>query len=428
MASEKKIFIVDGTRTPFLKAKGPRGPFTASDLAVQAGRDLLSRQPFSPTEIGEVVLGCMLPSENEANIARIVALRLGCGKKVPAYTVQRNCASGMQSIDSAIKDIQLGRHDLVLAGGCEAMSHSPLLFRPEMVNWFARYMRAKTVGAKLQSISHIRPHYFKPIIALLCGLSDPLYGINMGQTAELLAHQFNVTREEMDAFAVQSQLRLAQAQKDQVLTEISTLYDHAGHFYDHDDGVRPNSTIELLAKLKPNFDRKFGRVTPANSSQITDGAAMLLLASEEAVKKHKLSVMGHIADTHWAATSPEVMGLGPVMSSVPLMQRNKLKLDDIDYWEINEAFAAQVLACLNAFDSQDFCKEHFGMTEPVGMIDQARLNVEGGAIGVGHPIGATGARIVLHLLHVLKRNKAKRGIATLCIGGGQGGAMLVETA
>lgn len=420
------VYVVDGARTPFLKMRSQQGHFSAADLAVYAGRELLSRLPIDPTEIGEVIVGCVMPSENEANIGRIVALRLGCGKAVPGWTVQRNCASGMQSLDSAVKDIQLGRHDLVLAGGTEAMSRAPLILRPEMVNWMARLRRGKTLFSKLQTFSQFRFQYLSPIVALLKGLSDPLVGLNMGQTAEILAHQFKITREEMDQFSLHSHQRLAKAQDQGFLSEIVTLFDETGRFYSGDDGLRRDSSMEKLAKLQPYFDRKFGRVTAGNSSQITDGAAMLLLASEDAVKRHQLPVLGRIVDTQWAALGPEVMGLGPVMAATPMLQRHQLDLSSVDYWEINEAFAAQVLACVRAWESHEFCQAHFGMKEALGALDLARLNVDGGAIALGHPVGASGARIVLHTLHVLARHHAKRGVASICIGGGQGGAMLLE--
>lgn len=424
---DRTVYIVDGARTPLLKAKIERGPFSASDLAVSAGRALLTQYSFSPTAIDEVVVGCMMPSEDEANIARLIALRLGCGNKVPAWTVQRNCASGMQALDCAVKDIASGRANLVLAGGTETMSRAPLLFRPAMINWLGRLNAAKSFGAKAKTFAQFRLGFLTPIIALLHGLSDPLCGMNMGQTAELLAYQFGITRADMDTFAVNSQQKAAMAQEKKHFYGLTTLYDGAGKFYNTDEGVRRDTTVEKLGKLKPVFDRPYGMVTAGNSSQVTDGAALLLLASEEAVMTHKLPVMGKIVDTEWAALAPEVMGLGPSFSSAPLLKKYNLALSDIDFWEINEAFAAQVLACTQSFESEKFCREQLGLEGALGTIDPARINVDGGAIALGHPVGATGARIVLQLLHTLKREKAKRGIATLCIGGGQGGAMLVET-
>jgi len=422
----KPVYIVDGSRTPFLKAQGKPGNFAAVDLALGCARPLLARQTFSAEQLDEVIVGCVMPGPDEANIARVIALRLGCGKKVPAWTVQRNCASGMQALDSAAKDIALGRANLVLAGGVEAMSHAPVLLNNEMVAWLGQLAMSKKPMDKLKTFAALRPRHLKPIIGLLRGLTDPVVGLSMGQTAENIAHRFKIDRLTMDTYAVQSHQRLAAAQEAGILDEIEALYDQKGHAYLNDDGVRTDSSIERLAKLRPVFDRQFGNVTAGNSAQITDGAAMLLLASEEAVKEFKLPVMGKLIDSHWAGLEPAQMGLGPVHAITPLLTRNDFSLKDIDYWEINEAFAAQVLACLAAWQDEEYCKEELGLESALGKLDQNKLNLDGGGVSLGHPVGASGARIVLHLLHVLKRKKAKRGIASLCIGGGQGGAMLIE--
>lgn len=422
----RPVYIVDGSRTPQLKAKGKPGPFSAANLAIGCARPLLARQPFEPSDLDEVILGCVMPGPDEANIGRVVALRLGCGKHVPAWTVQRNCASGMQALDSAAKDISLGRAELVLAGGVEAMSHAPVLLNEQMVAWLGSWMAAKNWISRAKTLAQIRPQYLKPIIALLRGLTDPVVGLNMGQTAEVLAHRFGITRSEMDTFALRSHERLAAAQDNGHLTEIEPLYDTRGNYYLHDDGLRCDSTLEQLAKLHPVFDKPFGNVTAGNSAQVTDGAAMLLLASDKAIEQYDLSVMGQIMDTEWAGLEPAQMGLGPVHAVPPLLKRNKLKLPDIEFWEINEAFAAQVLACLKAWQDKNYCKTELRLTSALGEMDQSRLNVDGGGVSLGHPVGASGARIVLHLLHVLQRHNASTGIATLCIGGGQGGAMLIK--
>lgn len=422
----RPVFIVDGSRTPFLKARGKPGPFHAADLALGAARPLLARQPFEPTELDEVVVGCVMQGPDEANIARVIALRLGCGERVPAYTVQRNCASGMQALDSAAKDIALGRAELVLAGGVESMSHAPLLLREEMVSWLGDWYAAKGVGPRLRTLGKLRPGHLKPVIGLLRGLTDPVVGLNMGQTAEVLAQRFGIDREQMDAFALRSHQRLAEAQDTGRLGEIEPLYGRDGNAYQADDGLRRDSDLTGLAKLKPAFDKPFGKVTAGNSAQISDGAAMLLLASEVAVKRHDLPVLGRLVDSQWAGLDPAQMGLGPVHASTPLLQRHRLGLDEIDYWEINEAFAAQVLACLAAWRDPGYCRDQLGLSGAFGELDEARLNVDGGGISLGHPVGASGARITLHLLHVLQRTGTKRGIASLCIGGGQGGALLLE--
>jgi acetyl-CoA C-acetyltransferase len=422
----RRVYVVDGARTPFLKAQKGPGPFTGSDLAVHAGQPLLLRQPFTPDAFDEVIVGAALPSADEANIARVVSLRLGCGEKVPAWTVMRNCASGLQALDSAYVNILAGRSSLVLAGGTDAMSHAPLLYGPAMVTWLANWYAAKSIGQKAALATRFRLSYLAPVIALLRGLTDPVVKVSMGSTAEIVAKRFGITRQMMDEYAVESHRRLAFAQDNGYMTEIEPMYAPDGTVYSADDGLRRDSSVEKLAKLKPAFDRNYGNVTPGNSSQITDGAAMLVIASEDAVNEYGLKPLGRIVDTNWGALDPSEMGLGPVHAITPMLVRHGYRWDDIDAVEVNEAFAAQVLGCLAAWESDAYCKEQFGLDRAFGKLDRAKLNVDGGAIALGHPIGASGARVVLHVLKVLERTGGKRGVASLCIGGGQGGAMLVE--
>ncbi len=420
------MFIVDGSRTPFLKAQGRPGPFTPVDLAVQAGRPLLSRQPFAADAFDEVILGCVNPHPDEVNPGRVAALRLGCGPETPGWTVQRNCASGMQSIDTAFHNISSGRAELVLAGGTEALSHAPLLYTDEAVNWFADLFAAKTTKAKLEVFLRLRPSLFKPSIGLLRGLTDPVVRLNMGQTAELLAHIFRISREQSDTYAVESHHRLSRAHDSGWLDEREPMIGPDGTVYDHDTGLRPENSVQAVGKLKPAFERPDGKVTAGNSSQISDGASWVILASPAAVEQHALEPLARIVDSEWAALDPAVMGLGPVLASTPLVSRNGLVLDDIGAWEINEAFAAQVLACIEAWSQPEFCRDILDLQLPFGRIDSERLNVDGGAISLGHPVGTSGNRIVIHLAHVMKRLKTRFGVATECIGGGQGGAMLLE--
>ena len=425
----RPVFIVDGSRTPFLKARTGPGPFTPVDLAVQCGRPLLARQPFAPTDFDQVILGCVNVIADEMNPARVAALRLGMGESMVAFTVQINCGSGMQSIDTAYRYIREGVSDLILTGGTEALSYAPLVWPNAGVRWFASLATAKGIGAKIAAFLKTRPSFFKPIIGLERGLTDPITELNMGQTAEVVGHLFGITREQSDAYAAESHKRLANAQAQGFLKgEVEIAFDRAGRFYDHDDGVRPDSTPETLAKLKPVFERPWGQVTAGNSSQITDGASWVILASEDAVAKHGLTPKAVIIDSEWASLDPSIMGLGPVMSATPLLKRNDLTLQDIETWELNEAFATQVLGCLAAWNDEKFCKEVLGLDGAAGEIDRSKLNVDGGAISLGHPVGTSGNRIVLHLVNAMKRLGTRRGIATECIGGGLGGAMLIETA
>lgn len=422
----RAVYVVDGVRTPFLKTRGRPGPFRASDLALAAARALLTRLGQTADPLDQVVLGCVSSGPDEANIARVVALRLGCSEKVPAWTVQRNCASGMQAVESAALDIASGRSELVLAGGTESMSHHPVLLNELMVAWLGQWSQARSLGARGRTLMQLRAQHFKPVIALLRGLTDPVVGLSMGQTAEELAERFGITREAMDAFAVRSHQRLGAAVEHGRLDEIEPLYDSQGSVYEHDDGLRPDSSVEALAKLRPVFDRPVGRVTAGNSAQVTDGAAMLLLASADAVQRHGLPVLGRIVDAEWAGLDPAQMGLGPVHAMAPLMRRHGLDSDAIGTWEINEAFAAQVMACQQAWQSDEFCRDTLGLDRGFAAIDEERLNVDGGGISLGHPVGASGARITLHALKVMQRDRHRAGMASLCIGGGQGGALLLE--
>jgi acetyl-CoA C-acetyltransferase len=427
MVNGRRVFVIDGARTPFLRAGTAPGPFSASDLAVACARPLLARQPFAPTTLDEVIVGCVIPAPDEANIARLIALRLGCGKQMPAMSVQRNCASGLQAVASAAERIALGAADLVLAGGAEAMSRAPIQWNAGMSRWLGGVMRAKGLPGRLGALARFRPAHLKPVYTLLLGLTDPLVKLNMGQTAEVLAHRFGISRAQQDAFANESHHRLAAAfDAGRMNEEVEPLYGADGTLYREDTGLRRDSNVDKLATLRPVFDRKYGSVTAGNSSQVTDGAAMLLLASEDAVARHGLKPLGEWLGHEWAGVEPREMGLGPVHAVARLAKRHRFSMNDLALMELNEAFAAQVLACQAAWDSADYARSELGLDQPLGRVDPQRLNPDGGAIACGHPVGSSGARLVLHALHALKRRGGGQGIATLCIGGGQGGAMLLE--
>jgi len=425
-SARRPVYLTDGTRTPFIKARGTPGPFTAADLAVGAGRALLMRQPFAPEAIDEVVLGCVVPAPDELNIARVVGLRLGCGEATPAWTVQRNCASGLQAVDSAASAITGGRADLVLAGGTEAMSQAPVLFSRAFVDWLGRWRQARSPTARGRLLTRLRPHDLVPVIGLLKGLTDPVVGLSMGQTAEELAWRFQIDRGSMDRFALRSHQRHGTAVDAGVFdAEITPIFDTQGRCWDHDEGHRPDTDLERLGRLHPVFDRPTGSVTAGNSAQVSDGAAMVLLASGEAVERWRLPVLARVRDCTWAGLDPKEMGLGPVHAIAPLLHRQGLATRAIDIFEINEAFAAQVLACLHAWSDPHWRRDVLGDTPDQPIRDDG-LNPDGGAIALGHPVGASGARLVLHLALALRRRGLKRGVASLCIGGGQGGAMLLE--
>lgn len=426
--SGRPVYLIDGARTPFMKVRGKPGPFSPVDLALQCGRPLLLRQTFPPEALDQVILGCVNVPADELNPARIAALRLGLGESQRAFTVQINCGSGMLSIDSACRLIRDGSHDLVLSGGTESLSHAPLQLKPEAAEWLADLRHADSLWKRSRQLTELRPDFFRPVLALKQGLTDPIVGLNMGETAELLGHLFDVSRKEADQYAFISHQRLHQAQQQGYLEEeIEPAISSNGEIFRRDDGVRSDTSVEVLGKLKPTFEPPYGRVTAGNSSQVTDGASWVILASEAAVKKYRLTPRAAIVDSEWSALDPKIMGLAPVLSVTEILRRRSLGHDQIDLWEINEAFATQVLSCLKAWEDEEFCREFLGLDRPAGSIDRAILNVDGGAISLGHPVGASGNRIVLHLANAMQRLGARRGIATECIGGGQAGAMLLET-
>jgi acetyl-CoA C-acetyltransferase len=418
------VYIVDGARTPFLKAGARPGPFSAGDLAVQAGRPLLARMPFEPSAIDEVILGCVIPGPDEANIARIVALRLGCGAGVPAHTVQRNCASGLQALATAAERIELGEANLILAGGTEAMSRAPILWNLSMVAWLGGILRGRSAVERVRALVRFRPSYLRPVYSLLLGLTDPVVSLSMGQTAEVLAHRFGISRENQDVYALQSHRRLAAwFDGGYAADEVETSYEPSGDFHTEDTGLRRDTDLAQLARLQPAFDPKYGQVTAGNSSQVSDGAALLVVASEEAVRRYQLPVLGEWLGHAWAGVDPRQMGLGPVHAVAQLLARHQMRMQDLKQLELNEAFAAQVLACQAAWDSAEYARTELGLNAALGAMDPDRLNPEGGAIACGHPVGASGARLVLK---ALKRKGGGSGVAALCIGGGQGGAALLR--
>ena len=423
------LYIVDGTRTPFCKAGTALAACDAVDLGRSALAALLARTGFDAGQADEVIIGCVGQPSEAANIARVIALRAGVPERVPAFTVHRNCASGIEAVTQAADRIAAGRGDLFLVGGAESMSHYPLLFKPETARKFRELGKAKNIFQRINRWLQFRPSDFTPRSSLALSLSDPTCGLNMGQTAELLAADWKLSREEQDRFAVQSHRRAAEA-AGRLHEEISPIYPRGGSrpaFVDQDNGVRGQQTMEALAKLKPVFKKAGGTVTAGNASQITDGAAMLLVASEAGLRRTGLAPLGRLVGYAYAGCEPARMGLGPVYALAEAERTTGFGLKDADLIEINEAFAAQVLACGAAAASADFGRAHLGRTGALGEIPESILNVNGGAIALGHPVGASGARLVLTALMELRRRKGRRAVVSLCVGGGQGGALWLES-
>ncbi|MEW6302960.1 MAG: thiolase family protein [Verrucomicrobiota bacterium] len=421
----KRLAIIEGVRTPFCKAGSSLARLAPDELGRIAVNALLTRTGLDPALVDEVIFGCVSQPADAANVARVIALRAGIPERVPAFTVHRNCASGCEALSQAFDKALAGRGSVFIVGGTESMSQIPLLFSQRAAEKFSRLARAKTLGQKLRAAASFRPADFKPRVGLMLGLTDPVCGMNMGETAELLAREFGITRAEQDAFAVESH-RKAVAAEGRLSSEICPVYLPDGSVIKQDNGPRTDQSVEVLAGLKPVFDRKHGTVTAGNASQITDGAVALLVMTEERAAQLGFKPLGFIAACTYAGCDPARMGLGPVFAMAKVEAEAGLTVANADLVEINEAFAAQVLAVLKAMESEKFARKMLGRATPLGVVPLERLNVNGGAIALGHPVGATGARLVLTALKELARREGKRALVSLCVGGGQGAAIWLE--
>ena len=424
----ERIAIVEGIRTPFSKMGANFNYMSAQELGRIAARELIERMSLDVKLIDEVIFGCVGQPAEAANIARVIALLAGVPKTTPAFTVHRNCASGIEAVVQAAIKIRAGEGSCYLTGGAESMSNIPFYLSKEYQEILTEISRAKTLPAKLQGFAKIRPHHFlMPKIGLQLGLTDPFCGLNMGQTAEVLAKEFGITRREQDDFSLASHQKALAARallREEIVPVIpGPKYKEA---VVDDNGPREGQTYEALAKLKPFFEKGTGTVTAGNSSQITDGACAILVVSESRAKELGMQPLGYLRSFAFAGVEPNRMGIGPAHAIPMALKKAGLKLSDMQAVEINEAFAAQVLACTRALASEKFAKDHGFEDGLTGTIDPAKLNVNGGAIALGHPVGTTGARLILTMLKHLKRNNLNLGVASLCIGGGQGAAVVLE--
>jgi acetyl-CoA C-acetyltransferase/acetyl-CoA acyltransferase len=409
-----RLAIIDGIRTPFCKAGTDLKSLTAQDLGRVVVTELIERTGLDVGLVSQTIFGNVSQPADAVNIARLIALNAGIPQSAPAYTVQRNCASGFEAVTSAYEKTMAGQGDVFMVGGTESMSNIPLFYPSSAADKFARVNRGRSALARASAMLSFRPSDFHPRIGVLLGLTDASCGLNMGETAEVLYRDYGISRESQDTFALQSHLR-ATAARDKLRDEIMTVYLPTGKFVSADNGVRENQTMEALAKLKPVFAKHNGTVTAGNASQITDGAVALLVMDESRAEKLGLEPLGFLRAYAYAGVDPQRMGLGPAYAIPMALKRAKLKWDDIQLIEINEAFAVQVLAV-----------EHVLKTEHDISLNRDLLNVNGGAIALGHPVGASGARLVLTLLKEMKRRNLKRGLASACVGGGQGAALILE--
>ncbi|MEI6896413.1 MAG: thiolase family protein [Psychromonas sp.] len=425
----ERLAIVEGLRTPFCKAGGAMANIAPDDLAAVIVKELLAKTDIDINLIDELIIGNVGQPSTACNIARVIALKAGLPESLIAYTVHRNCASGMQSITTGFEKMLAGSGEIVIAGGTESMSQYPLKFGPKMTHLFEGIMKAKSIPQKLAILAQFKPHYLKPVISLVEGLSDPICGLNMGQTAEVLAREFAINRIDQDNYALNSHLKAASAQKNGFFeNEIHPILlpPHYQKVQQFDDTIRATQSLEKLAKLRPFFERATGTITVANACPISDGAGAVLIMLESKAKTLGYQPLGYLKDYAYAGLAPNRMGLGPVYATSKLLDKTAMRIDDFDLIELNEAFAAQVIANERAFASPLFSQTYLNKGKALGAIDPDKLNINGGAIALGHPVGATGTRLVITLLKALRAANKNCGLVTLCIGGGQGAALALE--
>lgn len=421
--------IVGAVRTPMVRAGGALHSVPAQELARRVIQELIAGVGVEPAEVDEVILGNAGTPADAPNIGRVASLMAGLPRTVPGVTVHRNCASGLEAILQGADRISAGSSRLLVCGGVENMSRFPMSLPPETNPWFGRLARAKTVTQKLQAFAALPWKKIMPKSALVQGLTDPVCGLNMGRTAENLAREFRISRQAQDQFALESHRRAVAAQESgRLAQEITPVYvpPKYANVVEQDVGPRQQQSMDALAKLKPVFDRRDGTVTAGNACQITDGAAVVLLASEEWAISKGLTPLARLRGHATVGLAPDRMGLGPAFAIPKALDRAGVDFDDVSVFEVNEAFAAQVLAVREALASRRFAEEELGRSQAVGDLGDDRLNPNGGAIALGHPIGATGARLVVTLVAELIERAASFGVASLCVGGGLGSALVME--
>src|SRR5437764_3330944 len=422
-----RVAVIRGLRTPFAKSGTHYAQLSALDLGKLVVSELMQRSGVDPASVQELVFGNVIPSVKAPNIARGIVLGTGLSRSIPGYTVSKACASSNQAITSAADLIFRGYADTVIAGGAESLSDIPILFSKKFATALVSASKQKSVGKKLGSFSGVKLHDLAPDAP---AIAESTTGLTMGESAEKMAKENGITREAQDKFALQSHHRAAAATengrfKDEVMTVVvPPMFEHV---VDKDNLIRGDSTMEAMAKLSPVFDRKFGTITAANASPLTDGAAAVLLMSEEKAKERGLKPIGFIKSYAFAATDPfDQLLQGPVFALPKALERAKLSLGDIGVIEMHEAFAAQVLSNIQWIGSKKIAKEKLGRAEPIGEIDPEKINLTGGSIALGHPFGATGARIVTTVCNELQRTGQQYGLVTVCAAGGMGAAMVLE--
>lgn len=422
-----RVAIVDGCRTPFARAGSELRDMDVLDLASSAAAEVVARAGVAPGEIDRAIFGVVIQAVHAPNLGREVVLRIGLPESIPGTTVNLACASSNRAITSGAEAILTGECDVVLTGGAESLSNVPVLFSRRFTHRMMELGKAKTPLAKAGVLARLRPRDLAPVAP---AIAEYTTGMTMGQSGEKMAKENEISRRAQDEIALMSHQRAAAAQEEgRFAGQVVPVFPPPRHdrVVERDNGVRSDTSLEALAKLRPVFDRRHGSLTAGNSSPITDGGAAVLLMSEEKAKSLGVEPLGYIRSWAYAALDPGTQLLqGPAYAAPAALERAGVELADIDLVEMHEAFAAQILSNMKAFASRKFAREELGRDRPLGEIDLERFNVNGGSIAIGHPFGATGARVTMQLVAELERRDLGLGLMTVCAAGGVGFAMVVE--
>lgn len=425
MESTRRVAIIGGNRIPFVRSHTSYKDASNFDMLSASLQGLVKRFDLEGERLGEVAAGAVMKHTKDFNLAREATLSCGLSPRTPAYDVQQACGTGLEAAILVANKIALGQIDCAIAGGADTASDVPIGVNESYRQMLLDLNRAKTLGQKLKILTRFRPSFILPEIPANV---EPRTGLSMGQHCELMAKHWKVTREEQDQLTFNSHQNLIAAYDNGFFNDLLSPFNSVER-----DGIMRNTPMEKLAKLRPAFDRKSGTLTAANSTTLTDGAACVLLASEDWADQRNLPVQAYLThsevaavDFHSQGENSEGLLMAPAYAVPRLLERADLTLQDFDFYEIHEAFAAQVLCTLKAWESDDFCKTKLGLSQPLGSIDRSKLNIKGSSVATGHPFAATGARILATLAKILHQNGGGRGLISICAAGGQGVTAIVE--
>ncbi len=419
----RRVAVIGGNRIPFARSNTAYSKISNQELLTSALRGLVDRFDLQGQRLGEVVAGAVIKHSRDFNLTRESVLSSGLAPETPAYDIQQACGTGLEAAILVANKIALGQIDVGIAGGTDTTSDAPIGVGEGLREILLDLNRAKTAGERLKAISRFRPKHLVPNIP---ENGEPRTGMSMGEHCQVTAHEWSIPREDQDQLALESHQKLAAAYEEGFFDDLMTPL--AG--LDRDNILRPDSTLEKLASLKPVFDRERGTMTAANSTALTDGASCVLLASEDWAKEHKLPVQAYLTFSEVAAVDfvdkKEGLLMAPAYAVPRLLDKAGISLQDFDFYEIHEAFAAQVLSTLKAWEDPKFCKERLGLDKPLGSIDRNKMNLKGSSLATGHPFAATGGRIIATLAKQLAQKGSGRGLISICAAGGQGVTAILE--